>query len=229
MLAPHALPEPTVAHDVAVAYADPPWWYDARGFFILKLAYRGSLWSQVAFFEKHLSDNHLELAVGTGTLFRYVLRLRRWRRARLPDRVVGIDYAPAMLAGARRKFRRWPEVQLEQGDAAELGFADGSFDSVSVANAFHCFPDPDAALGEVMRVLAPGGTLAMNVLLHPRGGPVSRRIARAICNWGMRKGILHTPYALDDLQGRLHAHGFEVEQEWVSGNAYYVVARKPAE
>jgi SAM-dependent methyltransferase len=220
---------PKVRGDVGTAYTDPPWWYDVRGFFILKLAYRGSLWSQVSFFEKHLSENHLELAVGTGTLFRYILRLRRWRHGRLPSRIVGVDYAEAMLAGARRRFRRWPGVHLEHGDAGDLAFADGSFNSVSVANAFHCFPDADAALGEIMRVLAPGGTLAMNVLLHPRGGAVSRRIARAVNDWGMRQGILHTPYVLDDVQSRLRRHGFSIEQEWVSGNAYSVVARKPAE
>ena len=54
---------------VAQAYSSPPWWYDIRGFFILKLTYRSSLFAQIAFFEKNLRDKHLEVVIGTGTIF----------------------------------------------------------------------------------------------------------------------------------------------------------------
>ena len=68
---------------------------------------------------------------------------------------------PSMLAGAVRRFENKNNVQLYSGDVARLPEADHSFRTVNIANAFHCFSDPDAALREIRRVLVPGGTLAM--------------------------------------------------------------------
>jgi SAM-dependent methyltransferase len=117
-------------------------------------------------------------------------------------------------------------VELHQGDVTRLRNADNALQSVNIANAFHCFADPEAALREIHRVLAPGGTLAMNVLLHPRGGWPLRRIAERINAWGIRKGILVTPYRRVDLLDKVRAAGFEVQEESVYGNACSLVAVK---
>jgi ubiquinone/menaquinone biosynthesis C-methylase UbiE len=213
--------------EIAQAYASPPWWYDVRGFFILTFAYRSTLFEQLRLFGPNVGPRHLEVAIGTGTLFELVLRWRRWKR--LPEaRVVGVDYAEAMLEGARRRFARERAIELVHADVSALPDADATFDSANIANAVHCFPDVDAALREIHRVLKPGATLAANVLLHPSGRLPLRRIAERINAWGMRKGILVSPYAQDDVRRRLEAAGFHIVTEKRSGNTYNVLARKPA-
>ncbi len=212
--------------DIAAAYRSPPWWYDTRGFFILTFAYHNSLPAQLRFFGRNMGPRHLEVACGTGTLLAMALRWRRWKG--MPDsRVVGLDCAESMLAGAVRRFRRRPEVELRRGDAVDLPFPADSFDTVNLANSFHCLPAVDPVLAEVLRVLRPGGTLAANVLLHPRGRQPLRGIAGLINRWGIRKGILHATYARDDALRRLAEAGFELVSESVSGSCLDVLARKP--
>jgi len=94
-------------------------------------------------------------------------------------------------------------VELMQADVASLDLPDASFDTANVANAIHCFPDVDAGLRELHRVLKPGGTLATNVLLYPQGMQPFRWIAEKIDAWGMKKGILYTPYRRDDIRARI--------------------------
>lgn len=214
--------------DIAEAYDSPPWWYDIRGFFILTFAYNSTLWNQLRVFGPHMGDHHLEVACGTGTLLDLVLKWRRWKRLPRP-RIVGVDYADAMLEGARRRFRKHSGMEFHLADAANLPFPDASFDTANIANAVHCFPDVDGALADVCRVLKPGGTLAANVLLYPRGPRILRGIANRINRWGMRKGILHTPYEQDEIRQRLIRAGFEVVAEAVSGNCYNVTARRRME
>jgi hypothetical protein len=43
----------------------------------------------------------------------------------------------------------------------------------------------------------------------------------------MRKGILYTPYTVEDIRKRILDTGFEVVAECVAGNCYEVRARKP--
>jgi len=210
------------------AYDSPPWWYDIRGFFILKLSYRSTLLSQVRFFGKNISSNHLEVAIGTGTLLDLTLRWRAWKK--LPDaKVTGFDYAESMLEGARNRFSRRAGVNLLRADATRLEFPDNSFDSANIANALHCFPKVDAALSEMQRVLKPGARLAMNVILFPKDTGMMNRIAMRICEWGMRKGILETPYEREDIEGRIKAAGFEILESALSGNSLMLMARKPLE
>ena len=115
-----------------------------------------------------------------------------------------------MLAGAIHRFAKQPQIELRQADAAALPFPNGAFDTANIANAVHCLPDVDGALRDVSRVLKPGGTLALNVLLYPRGVWPFKAIAKRINDWGMRKGILHTPYEADDIKQRLTKTGFVV-------------------
>ncbi|MGL5911738.1 MAG: class I SAM-dependent methyltransferase, partial [Phycicoccus sp.] len=95
----------------------------------------------------------LEVAVGTG------LNLPHYR-----DDVVltGVDLSPAMLARARpRADALHRTVELREGDAAALPFADRSFDTVVCALALCSIPDPAGALAEMRRVLVPGGRLLL--------------------------------------------------------------------
>ncbi len=148
---------------------------------------------------------------------------------RLPAvNVVGVDYAESMLAGAQRRFAGRKDIELRHADVAALPYPSDSFDTVNIANAVHCFPDVDGALKDIRRVMKPGGTVAANVLLYPRTMWPFNAIADRIDRWGMRKGILVTPYQVDEIRGRLVRAGFELTSETVFGNCYEVTARKPA-
>lgn len=95
----------------------------------------------------------LEVAVGTGS---NVLRFP-------PDAVVtGIDLSPAMLEQARRRLAAAGRVAtLLEADAESLPFDDGSFDTVVCALGLCSIPHPARAIGEMHRVLEPGGTLLL--------------------------------------------------------------------
>jgi ubiquinone/menaquinone biosynthesis C-methylase UbiE len=119
------------------------------------------------FFAKNIRENHLEVAIGSGTLFGMILGYLRWKGRSLPL-TVGMDYAPPMLAGAQHRFKNQKNICLYKASVTHLPETDDTFRTVNIANAFHCFPEPAAALREIHRVLAPGGTLAMNVILYPK-------------------------------------------------------------
>lgn len=212
---------------IAQAYDSEPWWYDVRGFFILTFAYRSTLGAQLKLFGESIGHQHLECAIGSGTLLDLVLKWRRWKKLTDNDRIVGFDYAAPMLAGALRRFGDNPAIELHLADVGALEFPDATFDTANIANAIHCFPDVDAGLREVNRVLKPGGTLAVNVLLFPRGPALLRWIAQRINDWGMKKGILHTPYFAEDIRDRFVRAGFQSVRERVSGNTLNAVLRKP--
>jgi SAM-dependent methyltransferase len=60
------------------------------------------------------------------------------------------------------------EADVKQGDAMQLPFADGEFDRVVAAEVLEHIPDDATAITELVRVLRPGGTLAVTV---PRWWP----------------------------------------------------------
>jgi ubiquinone/menaquinone biosynthesis C-methylase UbiE len=120
---------------------------------------------QIAFFEKvwfpgtrewigaRARGRVLEVAVGTG------LNLAHYP----PDvSITAIELSPEMLARAREQAARLRRTaDLREGDAEELPFEDGSFDTVVCALALCSIPDPARAIGEMHRVLAPGGQLLL--------------------------------------------------------------------
>lgn len=213
--------------EIAEAYDSPPWWYDIRGFFILTFAYNSTIWNQVRFFGNNFGARHLEIACGTGTLLDIIVKWLKFR-GRLNSHIVGIDYAEPMLEGARRRFAGNSAIEVRHADAAALPYPDADFDTANIANSVHCFPDVDGAFQDVFRVLKPGGTLAANVLLYPRTIQPFRSIANRINNWGIKKGILYTPYEQAVVRRKLEDVGFEILTEEVAGNCYNVLARRPA-
>lgn len=95
----------------------------------------------------------LEVGVGTGA------NLPHYRPT---TAVVGIDLSPAMLSIARaRAAGLGRSVELIEGDAQRLPLPDASFDTVVCALALCSIPDPAAAIGEMHRVLVPGGRLLL--------------------------------------------------------------------
>ncbi|MCW2830777.1 MAG: hypothetical protein JWP31_1469 [Aeromicrobium sp.] len=85
-------------------------------------------------------------------------------------RYVAADISPAMLDRARAEAERCGiDVELTEADVHELAFADGTFELVLAFTSLHCFPQPRAAVRELVQVLAPGGRLAGSTMLRGSG------------------------------------------------------------
>ena len=96
------------------------------------------------------------LDIGCGTGF---LSLELASRG---HRVTGIDFAPAMLTLARGKAAEAAaDIRFEEADAEALPFAPLAFDLVITRHVLWTLPHPEAAIDEWIRVLRPGGRLAV--------------------------------------------------------------------
>ena len=85
-----------------------------------------------------------------------------------PERLVGVDPDPEMIAWARRAATRCRcRVDLKLGDAAALELADESLDMIFCHQTFHHVTDPEGAAGEFYRVLRPGGVLLFSESCAP--------------------------------------------------------------
>ncbi|MFI5781704.1 class I SAM-dependent methyltransferase [Nocardia sp. NPDC051570] len=74
---------------------------------------------------------------------------------------VGLDFSTPMLRQALAD-NSGPRVGYLRGDARQLPFPDGSFDAVCCFGALYLIPDPLEAVREMIRVLAPGGRIALS-------------------------------------------------------------------
>lgn len=93
----------------------------------------------------------LEVGIGTG------LNLRHYDKSRVTS-LVGLDPALEMHRLARKRMRQAGlAVELVGLEAERIPFESGSFDSVVCTYTLCSIPDPAAALGEMRRVLKPGG------------------------------------------------------------------------
>ena len=113
----------------------------------------------------------LDLCCGTGDL---AFSLARASRAR----VIGADFSHAMLVRAREKSRSLAlstnknavvPMPLFEADALRLPFASESFDLVAAAFGFRNLANYAAGLGEIHRILKPGGTVAILECTEPPG------------------------------------------------------------
>ena len=101
----------------------------------------------------------LDVATGTGLVAERLLAQGH--------RVTGLDQSPDMLAVARSRFG--DRVELVEGSATELPFANASFDHLTFPYLLRYVDDPAATLAELARVVRPGGTIANLEFCVPRG------------------------------------------------------------
>jgi ubiquinone/menaquinone biosynthesis C-methylase UbiE len=76
--------------------------------------------------------------------------------------VVGVDFAPAMIAATTVAAKDLPWVRVTAGDADHPDFPPGSFDAVTAGFMVFLLPDPPAAVARWARLLRPGGRLALS-------------------------------------------------------------------
>jgi demethylmenaquinone methyltransferase/2-methoxy-6-polyprenyl-1,4-benzoquinol methylase len=110
-------------------------------------------------------DRALDVATGTGDL-----AIELARRVGGAGEVVGSDFSEAMLGRARAKA---PELRFEWGDAERLPYPDGSFDAATVGFGARNFADLARGLGEMVRVVRPGGRVVVLEITTPRRAPLS--------------------------------------------------------
>ncbi|HXA55428.1 MAG TPA: class I SAM-dependent methyltransferase, partial [Solirubrobacteraceae bacterium] len=136
---------------------------------------------------------------------------------------VGADASAAMLAYAARTATA-PNTAYVRCDAATLPFRPESFDAICCFGALHLFAQPLQALDEIVRVLAPGGRVALLAarldLEEGRRLRITRRVLRALT--GAR------PFAREELPQALREHCLGEVEAQVAGGAQFVAARRPA-
>jgi SAM-dependent methyltransferase len=118
-------------------------------------------------------DDVLELGYGPGGLIR--LLAERTDAASIR----GVDPSPEMRDQAsrhNRKAMRAGRVRLDLGTADRTGLPDASVDRVVSVNNIAIWPDLEAAVAELHRVIRPGGT----VVIAWHGGTTPSRIARSL-------------------------------------------------
>ncbi|PXY19465.1 class I SAM-dependent methyltransferase [Prauserella muralis] len=129
---------------------------------------------------------------------------------------LGVDVSDSMLARAVRAHAE-PNVGFVRADVRRLPFADATFDAVSCLAVLQLVPEPFRVLGELVRVLVPGGRLA--ILVPAPAGPLSRRLSRLIPN---AAGL--TLLSAEELAESLHAHGVTTVHTRQNGPVLSVLA-----
>ena len=103
-------------------------------------------------------DRVLECACGTGLLTEVIAP----RCARL----TATDFAPKMLARAKKNCAAFDNITFAPADITALDYADGSFDAVVAGNVIHLLDEPMKALHELDRVCRPGGRLILPTYMN---------------------------------------------------------------
>jgi len=129
-------------------------------------------------------------------------------------RVTGVDFAPAMIAAARRKAAaQGLTVDFEEADAENLPFPPGSFDLAISRHVLWTLPHPEAAIDEWIRVLRPGGRLAIidGARYDEAAAPPQRENARTSAEYAAIEGQLpfYGGRPREEIEPLLRAHGLK--------------------
>ncbi len=132
---------------------------------------------------REMMDGHsplavLDVACGTGDFTMAIAR-----HAPCCSRVLGIDLSEEMMEEGRRKMAAANiEATMEYGDCEALAYDDNTFDRVSVGFGIRNFEHQEVGLGEMWRVLKPGGKLVVLELSVP---------TNALLRWGYKLYFQH--------------------------------------
>jgi ubiquinone/menaquinone biosynthesis C-methylase UbiE len=164
-------------------------------------------------FEVEPAERIVDLGCGTGVLLGCLLE-----HLGPAGRVQAVDFAPRMIARAREKHKDG-RVEFLVADAAAIPVPDVSVDRVVCFSAWPHFPDPDAVILELKRILKPGGRLHVwHTSSREKINDIHRSVHAAVCQDMLEPaGRLAT---------RMSRAGFTVEEQRDDQEAYLVTARK---
>jgi ubiquinone/menaquinone biosynthesis C-methylase UbiE len=130
------------------------------------------------------------LDIGTGPAW-LLLKLHQQSPA---VRLVGIDSSPSMIAKARKNMAEAglsDVIEITEGNASQIPFADRSFDIVVSTGSIHHWKHPIAALNDVYRVLKPGGYALMYDLVTDTPAAILNEMAHQFGRLKMTLFWLH--------------------------------------
>jgi ubiquinone/menaquinone biosynthesis C-methylase UbiE len=136
----------------------------------------------------------LDVGCGTGNLLFEVLKRKKVSTA-------GIDLSEKMIDVA--KMRLGEEADLRSGDSEHLPWKSESFDMVTCTLSFHHYPNPEAVLDEMKRVLNPGGKV---IIADPWAPSPFRQIANLLIPLG-NSGTVRF-YSESEMRNMLEKCGF---------------------
>jgi demethylmenaquinone methyltransferase/2-methoxy-6-polyprenyl-1,4-benzoquinol methylase len=167
------------------------------------------------------SERVLDLCTGTADLAIAAMTLRPAAR-----RVLGVDFAAAMLRVGLRKIRARRlegSIALVRGDATRIPLPDGAVDAVTIGFGIRNVQDTAAACAELSRVLAPGGRLAVLEFAIPTAPwirsaylwyfnrvlpAVGRLVSRHNAAYGYLPASVRAFSSPQEFAGLLRQHGF---------------------
>jgi SAM-dependent methyltransferase len=123
--------------------------------------------------------------------------------------VEGVDASAQMVAAARGRG-----IAAEEGNAEALPYADRTFDAVFSNAALHWVHDHDAMMGEVRRVLKPGGRFVAEMGGHGNVAAIRVALTAVLAHHGYGTLEDHENYypTPERYRSRLIQHGFRVER-----------------
>lgn len=104
----------------------------------------------------------LDVGCGTGSLTRGILETCQ------PSQIIAIDSSPVFITHARQRIAS-PIVHFQTGLAQSLDLASQSIDAVVSGLVLNFIPQPQDALGEMLRVVRPGGSIGIFVWDYAEG------------------------------------------------------------
>jgi SAM-dependent methyltransferase len=135
-------------------------------------------------------------------------------------RAIGVDMTPAMVERARGAAAAagLSQVEVRQGDATALPVADGSVDVVTSNGVLNLVPEKERGFAEIVRVLKPGGRLAVSDIALKK--PLPNEVAEDVMAY---VGCIAGAIPIADYEAGLRESGFAHVQVIDSGadlNAY---------
>lgn len=192
-------------------------WYDAHPVTPLS---RNGYWKRdyrytLAVLQEKRPESLLDLGCGPGAFLACAAQT-------LPGTLLfGLDLSGGMVQAAAGRLGN--AAQIFQGDAEKMPLGSGRFGALTCNLSIHHYPHPQAAVAEMYRVLAPGGTLCINDMdcIAP---------IRALANWAfprMKSGDVKM-YRREEILSLLTQAGFQVESyRKISPFTFLCVAEKP--
>ena len=112
----------------------------------------------------------LDLATGTGDFAIACLKLK-------PEKIIGMDISSGMLEVGKQKMKKRAFddiIDMQLGDSENMPFAEHTFDAITVGFGVRNYENLEKGLGEMLRVLKPGGQAVILEFSKPKAFPIKQ-------------------------------------------------------